>query len=173
MPASPNTWSSARAAGQRVVAGAAEQQVVAALAEEDVVAGAAEELVVARAAGEHVVAGAAEQLGGGQRAVGFVERDRVVAALAEHLDQGGVGDGRRPPSTGTAPPLMRILSGRVAADRDGVVDVVAGHREQAGSRGKVALIAMVVVLSKVWPRRRCALAVNRVEWGALARSRNA
>jgi hypothetical protein len=27
----------------------------------------------------------------------------------------------------------------------------------------LALIAMVVVLSKVWPRRRCALAVNRVE----------
>jgi hypothetical protein len=27
----------------------------------------------------------------------------------------------------------------------------------------VALIAMVLVLSKVWPRRRCALAVNRVE----------
>src|SRR6516225_5673590 len=33
----------------------------------------------------------------------------------------------------------------------------------------LALIAMVVVLSKVWPPRTCALAVNRVEWSALAR----
>ena len=33
-------------------------------------------------------------LRGGQRAVRFVERDRVVAALAEDLDQAGVGDCR-------------------------------------------------------------------------------
>ena len=55
---------------------------------------AAEQQIVARAAGERVVAVAAEQLRGGQRAVGFVERDRVVAALAEHLDHRGVGDRR-------------------------------------------------------------------------------
>ena len=54
----------------------------------------AEQQVVARAAGQRVVAVAAEQLRGRQCAVGFVERDRVVAALAEHLDQVGVGDRR-------------------------------------------------------------------------------
>ena len=83
------------AAGQRVVAGAAEQEVGAALAEQRVVAGLAEQQVAARAAGQDVVAGAAEQVGARQRAVGFVEGDGVVAALAEDLDQAGVGDGRR------------------------------------------------------------------------------
>ena len=99
----------------------------------------AEELVVARAAGQHVVAGAAEQLGGGQRAVGFVERDRVVAALAEHLDQRGVGDSRRAAVDGDGAAVDENISGCVAADRDGVVDVVAEHREQAGARGKAGL----------------------------------
>ena len=101
------------AAGQRVVAGAAEQQVVAALAEQGVVARLAEQQVVARAAGQRVVAGAAEQLRGGQRAVGFVERDHVVAALAEHLDQARCW--RRSacrPTIGTAPPLTRICRPR-------------------------------------------------------------
>ncbi len=83
------------AAGERVVLGAAEEEVEAALAEQRVVAGLAEEHVAARAAGERVVAGAAEQVRPRQRAVGLVERDRVVAALAEDLDQRGVGDGRR------------------------------------------------------------------------------
>ena len=84
----------AGAAGQSVVAVAAEEQIVAALAEQDVVAGLAEEQVVARAAGERVVAVAAEEVRGRQRAVGLVERDRVVAAQAEDLDRGGVGDCR-------------------------------------------------------------------------------
>jgi hypothetical protein len=35
---------------------------------------------------------------------------------------------------------------------------------------KLALIAMVVVLSKVWPQRSCALAVNRV--GLVCRAGN-
>ena len=107
----------------------------------------------------------------GSAPLALVERDRVVAALAEHLDQRGVGDRRRAARDGYGAAVDENLSGRVAADRDGVVDVVAEHRQQAGAREKLALIAMVVVLSKVWPRRRCALAVNRVEWGALARSR--
>ena len=87
------------AAGQRVVAVAAEQEVEAALAEQRVVAGFAEQLVAARAAGRGVVAGAAEQLGTRQRAVGLVEREGVVAVLAEHLDHAGVGDRRRTGST--------------------------------------------------------------------------
>jgi hypothetical protein len=37
---------------------------------------------------------------------------------------------------------------------------------------KLVVIAMVVVLLKIWPRRNCALAVNRVEWGAFAGSRS-
>ena len=70
-------------------------EVEAALAEQRVVAGLAEELVAAGAAGQRVVAGAAEQVGARQRAVGLVEREGVVAAQAEHLDQRGVGDRRR------------------------------------------------------------------------------
>ena len=83
------------AAGERVVLAAAEQEVEAALAEQRVVAGLAEQQVVARAAVERVVAGAAEQVRPRQRAVGLVERDGVVAAQAEDLDQAGVGDRRR------------------------------------------------------------------------------
>ena len=87
----------------------------------------AEQLIAARAAGEHVVAGAAEQLRGGQRAVGFVERDRVVAALAEHLDRGGVGDGRLAAVDGDGTAVDENLTRRVAADRDGVVELVVEH----------------------------------------------
>ena len=94
LPASPKTWSSPSPPVSDVVAVAAEQEVGAALAEQGVVAGLAEELVVARAAGQRVVAGAAEEVGVGQCAVGLVESDGVVAALAKHLDQGGVGDRR-------------------------------------------------------------------------------
>ena len=101
---------------------AAEQQVDAALAEQRVVAGLAEELVVARAAGEDVVAGAAEQVRRGQRAVGLVERDRVVAAQAEDLDQRGVGDRRRAADDGDRAAVDEDLAGRVAADRDRVVE---------------------------------------------------
>ena len=107
------------AAGQHVVAGAAEQEVVAALAEQRVVAGLAEQQVVARAAGDDVVAGAAEQVGRGQRAVGFVERDDVVAALAEHLDQAGVGDGRRAAQDRYGAAVDENLAGGVAAERQG------------------------------------------------------
>ena len=104
----------AGAAGQGVVAGAAEQQVVAALAEQDVVAGLAEELVVAGAAGQGVVAVAAEQLRRGQRAVGLVERDGVVAGQAEHLDEAVLATVAVPPRIVTAPPLTRM---RPAASR--------------------------------------------------------
>ena len=54
--------------------------------------------VVARAAGERVVAVAAEQMCGGQRLPCgrryVVERDRVVAVPAEHIDFGGVDERR-------------------------------------------------------------------------------
>src|SRR5262249_49833414 len=126
------------AAGQHVVAGAAEQQVVAAFAQEGVVAGATEQLICARAAGQHVVAGAAEQLGGGQRVVGLVERDRVVAALAEHLNRGGVGDRRRAARDGDVAAVDENLTGRVAADRDRVIEAVAKYRQQAGAWGKAS-----------------------------------
>jgi hypothetical protein len=62
------------------------QDVVAAFTKEGVVAAVPGELVCARPAGQRVVAVAAEQQGGGQRAVDFVERDRVVAGLAEDLN---------------------------------------------------------------------------------------
>ena len=113
------------AAGQHVVARAAEQQVRAAFAKEGVVARLAEQQIAARAAGQRVVAGAAEQLRGRQGAVGLVERDRVVAALAEHLDQRGVGNGRRAPVDGDGTAVHENAPRRVAAGRDGVVEAVA------------------------------------------------
>ena len=113
------------AAGQHIVAGAAEQQVVAAFAEEGVIAVLAEEQICAGATGQHVVACTAEQLGGGQRAVGFVERNRVVAALTEHLDHGGVGDRRLAPIDGYGAAVHENLPSGVAAGGDGVVGVVA------------------------------------------------
>jgi hypothetical protein len=65
-------------------------------------------LVRARAASQHVVAGAAEQQGGGERPVGFVERDRVVAALAEYLDLSGISDRGCAALDGYGPPFTRI-----------------------------------------------------------------
>src|SRR5262249_24148494 len=115
----------AGAAGEHVLAGTAEQQVGAAPATEDVVAGAAEQHVGARAAGEHVVARATEQLGRGQRAIGFVQCDRVVASLAEHLDQGGIGDGGWASGDGNGAAVHEDLPGGVAAGCDGVVEAVA------------------------------------------------
>ena len=55
----------------------------------------------------------------GQRAVGLAERDHVVAAEAEDLDQRGVGDGRRAAGRGDRAAVDQDL-GRVA-DRDRVV----------------------------------------------------
>ena len=124
------------AAGQHVVAVAAEQEIGAALAQESVVIALAEELVVARAAGQDVVAGAAEQVGGGQRTIGFVERQRVVAALAEDLDQAGVGDGRGAARDRDRAAVDQNGSGRVAARRDRVVEAVPEHRQQAAGRQK-------------------------------------
>ena len=150
LPASPNTWSLPSPPVSSVVARAAEQQVVAAFAEQGVVAVLAEQLIVARAAGQHVVARAAEQVGGGQRAVGFVERDRVVAALAERLDLGGVGDRRCAADDRYGAAIDEKASGRVAAERR---SRCPGRRRVADSwpapAEKLAVIAMVVVLSRI------------------------
>ncbi len=99
----------AGAADQRVVAVAAEQQIVAALALQNVVARAAEQQIVAGAADQRVVAGAAEQLDGGQRTVGFVDRDRVVAAWPNTWISPVLATVGWPPTTATAPPLMRMF----------------------------------------------------------------
>ena len=119
------------AAGQHVVARAAEQQVVAALAEQRVVVRLAEQQVRARAAGQDVVAGAAEQVGPRQRAVRLVERDDVVAAQAERRDQLGVRDGRRAAEHRYGAAVHENLAGRVAAELDRVVVVVAEGGEDA------------------------------------------
>src|SRR5215218_7622308 len=103
--------------------GAALEQigVVAGVPDHAVVPGLAEDLVVARAAGQDVVAVAAEQVGGWQRAIGLVERQRVVAALAEDLDQAGVGDGRGAARDRDGAAVDQNGSGRVAARRHRVV----------------------------------------------------
>ena len=117
----------ADATGERVVAGASEQHIVAALAEQDVVAGTAEQQVIARAAGEDVVARATEQLRSGQRAIGLIERDRVVAAGSKHLDQGCVGDRRSSARDGDGTAVNQDSARRIAAHYDAVVGVVVGY----------------------------------------------
>ena len=80
-------------ADQHVVPSAPKQQVVAAFAIQGVVAGLAKELIVPRAAGQDVVSAAPEEVGGRQCAVCLVQRDRIVAILAEQLNGARVGDG--------------------------------------------------------------------------------
>ena len=109
LPASPNIWSSPIAAGQRVVAGAAEQQIVAALAEQDVVAGPPNSRSLPEPPVRMSLPSPPNRLRSGQRAVGLVESDRVVAAwpntwISVVLATVGV-----PPVTATAPPLTRIF----------------------------------------------------------------
>ena len=116
------------AAGQRVVAGAAEQEVDAALAEQRVVAGLAEQLVAARAAGQRVVAGAAEQVGRGSAPLAS---SSVIVSLppwpktwiSAVLATVGV-----PPVIGDGAAVDEDRAGRVAADLDVVVEVVADDR---------------------------------------------
>ena len=126
----------AGAADQRVVAVAAEQKVVAALAFERVVAGAAEQLIIARAADQGVVTCAAEQLHRWHCTVTFVDRYRVVAGLAEHLDRPGVGNRRLAADDGHGAAVDENVAGHIAAGDDGVVEVIVDHRQHAGACGK-------------------------------------
>ena len=126
----------AGAAGQRVVAVAAEQQIVAALALQNVVTRAAEQLIVARAADQRIVAGAAEQLHGRHRSVGFVDRDGVIAAGAEHLDHRSIGDRRLPAADGYGAAVDENFPGWIATGDDGVVEIVVKHGKQARARRK-------------------------------------
>src|SRR5262249_51538930 len=119
--------------------GAAEEEVVAALAQQGVVAGLAEEHVPTRAAGQSVVPGATKEVRGWQRPAGFIEGDRIVAALAEHLDERYVGDGRRSAQDGDRAVVDEHGAGGVAADRYRVVQRVAedGQNARAGrERGR-------------------------------------
>ena len=121
-------------AGQGVVAVAAEQEVSAAAPEEGVVAALAEELIGARTAEDRVVAGAAEQQGAGQRTVGFVERETVVAAQGEHLDLAGVRDRRLAARDGDGAAIDQNGPGRIAAGSDRVVVIVAEYAQQTRVR---------------------------------------
>ena len=56
-----------------------------------------------------------------------VERDRVVAVPAEHIDFGGVDERRLVSLNGYRSAVDENLSCRVAADRDGVVAVVSNY----------------------------------------------
>ena len=115
------------AAGQRVVARAAEQKVVAAFALKRVVAALAEQQIAARAADDRVVAGAAEHVGRRQRAVAFVEHEHVVAGLAEHKHLRGVCNCRLAAGDLDRATVDQDQAGCVAADRDGIFEVVAEY----------------------------------------------
>ena len=89
------------------------------------------------------------RLRGRQRAVGFVERDRVVAGLAEDLDPGRVGDGRRAADDATAPPLTSRLP---AALRLSVIVLlalspIAVRMPAAGLKVAVTAIAVAILSS--------------------------
>src|SRR5215471_18392034 len=75
-------------------------------------------------------------MGGGHRAVGFIDLDRIVAALAEHLDQGGVGNRRPVAGDRHGAAIYENISGCVTACDDCVVDSVAEHTQQARASGK-------------------------------------
>ena len=82
------------ATGQRVVVRAAEQKVIAALAEQRIVAGFAKELSAPEPPVSTSLPSPPNRLAAGSAPIGFVERDGVIAVLAEHLDQAGIGDSR-------------------------------------------------------------------------------
>ena len=154
LPASPNTWSSPAPPVSVSLPAPPNSRSLPPLPSRVSLPAWPNSMIVAGAAGQRVVAGAAEQLGRRQRAVGLVERDRVVAALAEHLDQGGVGDGRLAALDGDGAAVDENVSGRVAADTDEVIGIVAEHGQQAGARGKASLDSHWVVLSRGCPPRR-------------------
>ena len=126
----------AGAAGQCVVAVAAMQHIVPSLAEQDVVAVLAEQQIVARAAGDRVVTRSAEQLGGWQRTVSFVERNGVVARLTEHLNHRGVTDGGLAAVDANGAVVDENSPRRVAADDNAIVEAVTNDEQRAGAWGK-------------------------------------
>src|SRR5690242_8043945 len=111
------------------------QHIVPSLAEQDVVAVLAEQQIVARAAGDRVVTRAAEQLGGWQRTVSFVERNGVVARLTEHLNHGGVTDGGLAAVDANGAVVDENSPRRVAADDNAIVEAVTNDEQRAGAWG--------------------------------------
>ena len=79
-----------------------------------------------------------KRLARGRAPLASFKRDGVVAALAEDLDQGGVGDGRRAAQDRDGAAVDEDLPGGVAADGDVVVEVVAERRQQAIGLQKAA-----------------------------------
>lgn len=124
------------AAVERVVARTAEQQIVAAAALDRIVTGLAEQEIGTRAARNLVVAVAAEDVHRRHRAVGFVDGDRVVAALTEDVDLVGVGDGGIATGRFHRAVVDQDATGLVAADHNAVIRTVAEDGELARNRGK-------------------------------------
>ena len=101
-------------------------------------------------------------LADGKRTVRFVERDGVIAVLAERLDQAGVGDRGCPALDGYGARVDENASGRVAAGRDRVVEIVAGRRQRAVTGVEGARNSHCHNPFKTGPRHGCASAVNRI-----------
>ena len=162
---------------ERVVAGAEERRVGAFTANDRVVAGAADEGIVAGAADEGVLAVAAEQVCGGQRLPCgrryVVERDRVVAVPAEHIDFGGVDERRLAAIDGYGAVVHQNLTSRVAAGRDGVAEVVSGLRQYAGSGVKARLDSHGLSPFKGLTAARMRVGREQGPMGALAREPDA
>src|SRR6185503_17741895 len=116
-----------------IVAAAAEELVVAALAKQGVIATLDEKKVRAGAAGERIVAGAAEKMRRGQRAIGLVERNRIVATLTKNVDLSRIRDCRLATNGSNRSAIDQDLPCSIAACRDGVFSGVAKHGQQAGA----------------------------------------
>jgi hypothetical protein len=124
------------AAVQDVVTRSAEQQIVAAASLDQIVAGLTKQEVGSRAARDPVIAVAAEDVHGGHRSVAFVNGDRVVTALTEDVDSGGVVDGGFATNRFHVPVIDQDAAGLVATYHEAVIRAVAENGELPRNRGK-------------------------------------
>ena len=124
------------AACQRVVSGSTEKHVEAAFAQNGVVPRLTEEQVPAGAAGQRIYSRTSVEICTRQCAVGLVERDRIVAAQAEGLEQRRVGNRGRSAHDAHGAAVDENVAGRVSADLDRVVGAVAVYAEHAVGWGK-------------------------------------
>src|SRR5262249_18849626 len=85
-----------------------------------------------------VVANAAVQDCSWQRAIPFIERDRVVAVLPGNGDQAGIDDRGGAARDGHGPAVDENIPGGVPAGCDRVVEIVADRAQHAGNGIKAA-----------------------------------
>jgi hypothetical protein len=91
-------------------------------------------LVGGGSASQGVVAATAEQQGGRQCAIGFIEREAITAGLAEGLDARGIGDSRVPAGNRDGATIDQDGASSIAADGNRIGQSIAKRTECAGGR---------------------------------------